>query len=190
MAWPYDDDNPAALDGVRRDSGRIRNEQFAVAMEGAQNLLDKAAKAIREGDDKRAERLIDRAAAMDWDDREERFPGVAGAEMLLYNLVTDVLEASHDDEHEWLDAALDVMAEGGRAAELVADALYGIGAGSLDYYDLTPGEKKRLLAATGVRDLDPDYGMAETTPVAERAALIRANVEAANAYAARVQAVW
>lgn len=189
MTWPFDDDRPGALDAARRSSGAIRNAQFHTAMVGADNLLDKAARALREGDEQRATRLIDRAAAMEWDDREERFPGVAAAEMLLFTLVTDVLEDSDEDEHQWLDAALDVMATGGVGAELLADALYAIGEGSLDYYDLTPVEHRRLLAGTGTRPLDPDHGMVETTPAVDRAALIRGFVETANAYAARLRSL-
>ena len=56
---------------LQRRSGRLLNEVSHAQITGAENLLTKAARSLSGGDAERAERLIDRAAQMPYDPREE-----------------------------------------------------------------------------------------------------------------------
>ena len=71
-------------------------------------MLTKAARSLSAGDAERAERLIDRAAQMPYDPREEGSPGIRGATMLVYRILTDQFEASEPGDMTWLDVVLAV----------------------------------------------------------------------------------
>ncbi|MDO9456355.1 hypothetical protein [Nocardioides sp.] len=96
MAGPYDVSNDpfgfgAGLPPV-----------VGAAMQGAQNLLIKAATAWDAGDDARASTLLDRAAAMPFVQAEDIWPGPYGAHMLLFELLTHTVETG--EAHDWFAA--------------------------------------------------------------------------------------
>ena len=117
---------------------------------GAENLLVKAVDALEAQDDDRATALVRRAARLPFDEHEEVAPAAAAAHLLLFNLVTDVMEGSPDDDERWLDAALGVIDGPVQLARLdMRDVLTAIA----QDYDLTRSERRRLLG--GIRDVEP-----------------------------------
>jgi hypothetical protein len=97
------------LADVRVATGRVGQRISESLTAGADNLLVKAIRALTQGDQKRARGLIERAAGLPFDEHEEWQPGLWSAYMLLFEAVTDQLEASDPGDATWLDAALDVL---------------------------------------------------------------------------------
>lgn len=157
------------LNLARRSSGRMLNEMSMAQLHGATNLLTKAARALGT-DDARAQRLIDRAAAMPWDDREERFMGVQAAASLVHAVVSDAFEDADVDDLRWLDAvegALDrVGAHGQAQIRSTVRALAG------PFFETSSEEERRLLAVAGDAPVDAEH-VTEDAGVAERADVIR-----------------
>lgn len=125
-------------------SGRILQPFSRAGLEAADNLLDKARRALGEGNADRATTLVRRAAALPFDEHEETAPAALRGHMTLFMLVTDELEESGKDESEWLDAALTVLASTENTARFVMrDVLVAI---DQDYH-LSGQEQRRLRAA-------------------------------------------
>ncbi len=117
---------------------------------GAENLLVKAVDALEAQDDDRATALVRRAVGLPFDEHEEVAPAAAAAHLMLFNLVTDVMEDSPDDDERWLDAALGVIDGPVQTARLdMRDVLTAIA----QDYDLTRSERRRL--QSGIRDVKP-----------------------------------
>jgi hypothetical protein len=156
MTTPYDPigglRRPHPLGDVWRSSGRIGQEGWLSAYGGAENLLEKARRALIGGDDARADALIRRAAAMPFDRHEERLPGATAAGMMLFSLVTDVAEDSYEDDSAWLEAALVVLAETTRPGR---DELQHVLAVMAADYDMVHAELAAVRKA--IADIDPDY---------------------------------
>lgn len=142
-------------------AGRTLHPFSRASHDAAANLLDKALRALADGDDERAATFAARAARLPFDRHEEALPAATEAHMALFNSVTDEAEDS-DDDSRWLDAALEVIdtAEPDGAASL-RRALEVM----VDDFQLLPAEKRRIRAATAgapdrpdVRDrqLDPE----------------------------------
>ncbi len=116
---------------------------------GAENLLVKAIDALAAQDEDRATALVRRAVGLPFDEHEEVAPAAMAAHHLLFNLVTDVMEDSPDDDERWLDAALAVIDGPDRFARLdMRDVLTAIA----QDYDLTRSERRRLRG--GIRDVE------------------------------------
>lgn len=121
-----------------------RKREFSVAsLTAADNLLTKAAAALDSGDPARAERMIDRAVALPFDEFEERIPALVAAGMMLFDLVTDILEGCEPGDSLWLDVALDVLHAPGPGRPHLAHVLAVI---AHDYH-VEPKEHRRLTAA-------------------------------------------
>lgn len=75
---------------------------------GASNLLDKALRWWEE-DRARALRYVDQAVALPYDPHEESYPAALAAHLVLFEAVTDELEAASLGDSRWLDAALAVL---------------------------------------------------------------------------------
>jgi len=117
---------------------------------GAENLLVKAIDALEAQDEDRATALVRRAVGLPFDEHEEVVPAAAAAHLMLFNLVTDVMEDSPDDDERWLDAALGILSDSDGPARLdVRDVLVAIA----QDYDLTQNERRRLTA--GIRGVEP-----------------------------------
>ena len=111
-------------------------------MDAATNLLDKALRALDEGDEARARRLVERAVALPFDEHERVHPGAMMAHQKLFVAVTDALENGGDD---WLGAAIDTFASAPEEAKYcLRDVLTSV----LQDYDLSADEQRRLRRLT------------------------------------------
>ena len=127
--------------------------------QAADNLLTKAKRWFTSGDENRAMALVDRAAALRYDDHEDAAPAVLAAEMMLFSAITDELERSDEADSRWLDAALYVLGSADEATRFeVRDALVPIRQG----YHLSRREERMIDAVTegiaprtGLRDPGP-----------------------------------
>jgi hypothetical protein len=107
-------------------------------MEAAQNLLDKALRALDEGDEPRARRFVERAVALPFDEHEQVHPGPMTAHQQLFEAVTDAFDNGGD---EWLSAAIDTFASAPEEARYcLRDVLTAV----LQDYDLSDGDRRRL----------------------------------------------
>ena len=127
----------------------------------AKNLLRKARAALEKGDDPRADRFIERAMDLAFDEHEEVHPALVEAHMDLY-LVLDK-RALLGDGDQWLAPALTVYADAtGRRRELMGSMLSTIARDIV----LSHAERKKLRRA-----LDSEHEPYEPwdDPPAERA---------------------
>ncbi|HQF96469.1 MAG TPA: hypothetical protein PLS46_20035 [Microthrixaceae bacterium] len=107
-------------------------------MAGATNLLTKALRALEADDEARARQFVERAAALPYDDHEERHPGVAMAQQELFTEIVDILE---DCEDHWVAAVADVFAA---AQEQARFALRDVLNDILQDFSLTDDEQRRV----------------------------------------------
>jgi len=178
---PYDPAHGKRLEfgELARNSGRILNAHGLAQLIGAENLLAKAVESAASGNQERAEQLVQRAAAMPYDPREEGSPGVRGAAMLIYRLVTDALEASADDDPGWLEVALDVHANlDGPGKSDLASVLHGFVLQE-PLFDVSPEERRRIRQAVGDAPLEADLGDGPDRTVEQRRAVISSLLTAA-----------
>ena len=75
-------------------------------LQGAENLLLKAADAIERGDAERAAHLVQRAIRLPFDPHEGRVPALWAAHMILFDNVVDAVE---DGAPGWLDIAFAIL---------------------------------------------------------------------------------
>ena len=107
-------------------------------MDAAKNLLDKALRALDDGDEARARRFVDRAVALPYDEHEQVHPAAMTAHQQLFVAVTDAIE---DGADEWLDAVIDTFASAPEEARYcLRDVLTSV----LQDYELTDGDQRRL----------------------------------------------
>ncbi len=172
---------------MARQSGRMLNARHHAQITGAENLLTKAIRALAAGDDQRAERLMQRAAQMPYDDREEEFPGVGAASMLVYLLISDQLEACGEEDATWLDVVLRVypgLDSLGRAQ--VASVVHGFVLQEA-FFTVSAAERRRIRQAFGDAPLEAELGDGPNSTVEQRRDIIRSVILAAvalgNAYA-------
>jgi hypothetical protein len=98
----------ARLEALRRESNLVLAEASQAQQMAAENLLEKAAVALHQGDRDQARAMVRRTQALGHDDHEDVDVCSWSVHMTLVNLVTDVLGDS-DDEWAWLDAATTVL---------------------------------------------------------------------------------
>jgi hypothetical protein len=98
----------ARLEALRRESNLVLAEASQAQQMAAENLLEKAAVALRQGDRDKARAMVRRTQALGHDDHEDVDVCSWSVHMTLFTLVTDVLDDS-DDEWTWLDAATTVL---------------------------------------------------------------------------------
>lgn len=166
---------------MARQSGRLLNQISSAQIDGAGNLLRKAARHLAAGDTNRGEQLIQRTAQMPYDPREEGSPGVRAARMLVYLAITDQFEASPPNDMAWLDATLDVYPQldpTGRAD--VASVVHGFVLQSA-LFTVTPAEKRRIQQAFGDAPLEADLGDLPNATAEQRHEIIRSLIMTANA---------
>ncbi len=125
-------------------SGRTLSPFSQALWAGADNLLDKAAIALRQQDGERADRLVSRAASLPFDEHEESFPAALAVHLRLFSAVVEEMEESDVDDWGWLDAAVEVLRTGDEYARAdLRDVLVAV-----DHdYDLPAAERRRLRAA-------------------------------------------
>lgn len=141
-------------------SGQTLQPFSFAGQEAARNLLDKARRALDEGDPDRAEKFVRRAARLPFDAHEQAAPAAWAAHMELFRLITDTLEASSSDDPRWLDAVVEVLAVSDESARyVIRDVLTAI---DQDYH-LESTERSRIRAEVApipdraaLRDLDLD----------------------------------
>lgn len=124
----------------------------AVGQEAAVNLLNKAVRALAEGDEPRAAKLVVRAAALPYDHFEMGVPAALVAHMMLFDLVTDEAENSDESDSGWLDAALDVLEHSSDTGR--AELQHVLGVIDQDYAILPP-ESRRIRQALDRRIEQP-----------------------------------
>jgi hypothetical protein len=166
---------------LQRRSGRLLNTMSNAQVRAAENLLTKAARSLSAGDIARAERLIDRAAQMPYDAREEDSPGVRGASMLVRGIISDRFEHSEPDDMAWLDVVLAVhphLDPLGRAE--VASVVHGFVLQEA-IFTVTQAEARRIRRHFGDAPLDADLGDGPEATVEQRRAIIRSLTTAAAA---------
>lgn len=164
---------------IARQTGRDLNRRSMAQITGAENLLGKAMADIIAGESPRANHLIARTAAMPYDPREEGSPGIRGASMLVYTLISDRFEESPEDDSEWLDIALQVHAllDGPGKAE-VASIVHGFVL-QKDLFQLTSLEQRRISSTVGDAPLEAELGDTQGLTAEGRHEIIRSLVEAA-----------
>lgn len=82
-------------------------QRFSVAgQQAASNLLVKASRALDGDETERARAYVDRAVRLPYDEHEQSHPVAMEVHMMLFCLVTDVLENADEDDSRWLDAAI------------------------------------------------------------------------------------
>lgn len=170
-----------AFGELQRNSGRLLNEVSHAQIRGAQNLLTKAVHSLARGDDLRAQRLIDRAAQMPYDPREEGSPGVRAASMLVYGIICDQFEGSDEDGAAWLDVVLAVhphLDATGQAE--VSSVTHGFVLQDA-FFSPTPAEARRIRRVFGDAPLEADLGDGPDVTVEQRIAIIRSLTTAAAA---------
>ena len=107
-------------------------------MDAATNLLDKALRALDDGDEARARRFAERAVALPFDEHEQVHPAAMTAHQQLFEAVTDAIE---DGGGEWLDAVIDTLASAPEEARYcLRDVLTAV----LQDYELSDGDQRRL----------------------------------------------
>lgn len=134
---------------LRVASNHLRLAQSSALHEAAENLLDKALRALLDDDATRAEAFVRRALRLPYDDYEECTPAWWRAYMMLFTSITDELEEGPEGEG-WLDAALTIEQDGeeyGRRA--VQSALSVL----VEDYQLSAHENRRIRAR--LRDAEP-----------------------------------
>lgn len=100
-------------------SGRTLQPFSIAGQEAATNLLNKARRALNDGDLKRAREFVDRAVQLPYDKHEGAAPVSIAAHMDLFCLVTDTLESAETDDSRWLDCVLKVLATSDESARCV-----------------------------------------------------------------------
>lgn len=171
--------NRGELGELVRDSGRMLNARSHAQINGAENLLTKAVRSLAAGDAERAEQLIQRAAQMPYDAREEGSPGVRAASLLVYYLISDQFEASEYDDTRWLDVVLDVhsgLDASGRAE--VASVVHGFVLQEA-FFTVSAAEKQRIQQVFGDAPLEAALGDVPDCTVQQRREIIRSLVGAA-----------
>jgi hypothetical protein len=98
----------ARIEALRYQSNLVLAEVSQGQQTAATNLLEKAAVALHRGDRDRARAMVLRAQTLGHDEHEDVDVCSWSVHMMLFNLVTDVLDES-DDEWAWLDAAATVL---------------------------------------------------------------------------------
>lgn len=129
---------------VESVSGRTLQRFSFASQEAAENLLDKADRALDDGDLHRARAFVDRAVQLPFDRHEQVAPVAVAAHMKLFCLITDTLEDCEPDDYRWLAAAIDVLATADESARCeVRDVLAAID----NDYKLSSLEHARLRSA-------------------------------------------
>ncbi|MGB9373786.1 MAG: hypothetical protein WCA82_06470 [Jiangellales bacterium] len=183
---------PREFGAMALQSGRMLNARFEAQLTGAQNLLTKAIRALASGDADRAEALMQRAARMPYDEREQDAPGVRAASVLVHSVIVDHFEHSEDDTG-WLDVVLDVhpgLDPLGQAE--VASLVHGfVLQGAV--FALTATERRRIQHAFGGAPLEAELGDGPDASVEQRRDIIASLTLAAaalrDAYASNQPAV-
>jgi|GEM_PF-832118 len=125
-------------------SGRTLQPFSIAGQRAASNLLVKAIRALDNADHARARAYVDRAVRLPYDRHEESHPAAMEAHMALFCLVTDALEDSDEDDTEWLEVAIGVMATADeRGCCTMRDVLAAID----DDYELRRQERAALRTA-------------------------------------------
>lgn len=170
-------------------SGRLLNQLSHAQIEAAGNLLSKAARSLSGGDTERAEKLIDRAAQMPYDPREEASPGVMAASVLVTIIISDQFEESEPGDLAWLDVVLGAHPDldaTGRAE--VASVVHGFVLQDR-VYSVTPAEARRIRKHFGDAPLNADLGDGPDSTTEQRRDIIRSLVTAAAALSDAYDAV-
>ena len=152
----------------------LNDRQFAM-LDGAMNLLTKAARRNGEA----ADRLIARAAAMPYDPRLEGSPGVRGAQQLGFGLVSDRFEASSFGDNSWLTVAIAAHARLDAVAQAdLASTIHGFVLQD-EFYETSADERRLIRASFADAPLEADLGDGPELTVEERARIIGSLVESA-----------
>ena len=185
-----DDALPETLAGIAEDvafgplqvrSGRLLNQISTAQLMAAENLCSKAARSLSAGDQARAQRLIDRAARMPYDPREQGSPGVMGATLLVYTTISDQFEASEPDDPAWLDVVLAVHPHLDRIGQAeVASVVHGFVLQDA-LFTVTPGEARRIRRHFAHAPLNTDLDDGPDTTEDQRRAIIGSLATAAAA---------
>jgi hypothetical protein len=143
-------DRPLGDIKLKSNLNERRFEQ--VAYRAADNLLDKARRAVESGDRVRARTYVERATRLPFDEHEQQHPGLYTAHMLLFSTVTDALEECEPNDSSWLDAALRVLPGVGESAR--QDLLQTLRVAAQDW-GISARQARRVREATaGVDSLD------------------------------------
>jgi hypothetical protein len=146
------------LGDVELASGRTLAPISRGLWSGAENLLGKAVRALRTGDADRAAALVARATSLPFDEHEKSAPAALAAHLMLFSLVTDVLESSPEGDQRWLDVAIEVLDS---SDELARQDLRDVLAAIDQDYELTAAEHRRLRAA--IRTVAPSPELRDMT---------------------------
>jgi hypothetical protein len=171
-------DGDGPFGDARLRSNRIQAGVSHGLQEAAGNLLAKALRAVRAGDEARAHGYAQRAVRLPMDEHEEGHPGFWAATMLLFNAVVDAVETCDEDDPAWLDAADQVLqTASGEARQALLHTLSTIAS---DYH-LPHHEARRIRHLLGDAE-PPDWPSHDQPEPAQAAATILAVVHTVAAY--------
>jgi hypothetical protein len=134
------------LGAVRKASNHIAAGTSESLHRAAINLVDKAARAVADGDEPRAVRYVERAVRLPFDERDQIDPGWWWVHMLMFTTMGDVMEDSEADDPAWLDAAEGLLDSSDTF--LRATVLETLAALLLDH-KLPPRESRRIKKIIG-----------------------------------------
>ena len=139
-----------------RETGLPWSSQAEVAQsqglwDAAANLVAKVGQALVDGDDDRARRLAERAAAMPYDTREEVWPGVVVAAQEIFNTITDLVEEWPANDAEWV-SILERVAQESDLARLEMRHVAAVLAHTTTLIEIRPVEQRRLARLAGGAD--------------------------------------
>jgi hypothetical protein len=166
---------------LTRASGRALNDRAFAQLDGAINLLSKAVARLDAGEDESAERLIARAAASPYSEYHAGSPGVRGAQQILYELVSDQLESSDEDDSTWLTVTIEVHSHlGGPGRVDLESSVHGFFL-QRDLFELSASEERLIRKTFGHAPLEADLGDGLDTTAEERVVIIRSLLDASRA---------
>lgn len=120
----------------------------------AQNLLDKVADAVDDGDERRARKLAEQAASLPFDDHEEVWPGPFSAGQGVFEAISDIVEEWPEGDASWIEVLAEALetSDGWAREELLH--VIGVLRHDAGLLSVTEVEAARLGRLTGGTELD------------------------------------
>lgn len=139
----------------------------------AENLVQKAASRLHDGEEDRARRAVSQAAGLGWFDLEEVHYGVYVAQMALFEEIVHSLEEEDPSEWAWRDACLALLDEADELEkQMLRDPLVDI----LTDYDLPKAQVRAVRRAVGDGHERASFGLDSRSTAEQVGAVVWAMV--------------
>lgn len=166
---------------LARETGRVLNQRLSAQLDGSINLLTKAMARLGAEDVEQADRLVRRAAEMPYDPHDEGSPGIRGAAQIVYELVSDQLEMSDEDDPTWLELTVGVHASVSGPGRIDLESVLHGFVLQRDLFSLSRDEQRLIRKTFGHAPLEAELGDGPDTTVEDRVVVIRSLLDAARA---------